>query len=54
MVELKVGRPNIGEQLKQALPLLAVLGLILAGWFGYNAWELWNDERRREIGRAHV
>jgi phosphomannomutase/phosphoglucomutase len=47
MVELKVGRPNIGEQLKQALPLLAVLGLILAGWFGYNAWELWNDERRR-------
>jgi phosphomannomutase/phosphoglucomutase len=48
MVELKVGsRADIVAQLKQALPLLAVLGLILTGWFGYNAWELWGDSRRR-------
>lgn len=48
MVELKVGRAGDAlEQLKRALPLVAALGLLLAGWFGYNAWELWGDSRRR-------
>ncbi|MFZ5655994.1 MAG: phosphomannomutase/phosphoglucomutase [Pseudomonadota bacterium] len=49
MTEHKVGgRANVAAQLKQALPLVAVLGLVLAGWFGFNAWRLWNDSQRRD------
>ncbi len=48
MVELKVGsRADVLAQLRQALPLLAVLGLVLTGWFGFNAWQLYGDSRRR-------
>ncbi|TCZ83336.1 hypothetical protein EYQ95_21670, partial [Lysobacter sp. N42] len=49
MMELKVGsRADVAAQLRQALPLVAVLGLVLAGWFGFNAWRLWNDGQRRD------
>ncbi|GAB2505326.1 phosphomannomutase/phosphoglucomutase [Lysobacter humi (ex Lee et al. 2017)] len=35
------------ERLKPALPLLAGLCLLLAGWFGWNAFEQFRDAQRR-------
>ncbi|GAB1595222.1 phosphomannomutase/phosphoglucomutase [Lysobacter claricitrinus] len=35
------------DRLKPLIPLLAGFALLLAGWFGWNAWAQWRDEARR-------
>ncbi|WP_133501889.1 phosphomannomutase/phosphoglucomutase [Cognatilysobacter terrigena] len=35
------------DRLKPLIPLGAGVALLLAGWFGFNAWAQWRDEARR-------
>ena len=50
------------DRLKPLIPLGAGVALILATWFGWNAFAQWRDEAGRDsvqeardkIGRAHV
>lgn len=40
------------DRLKLLIPLGAALALLLAGWFGFNAWAQWRDEARHEAVEA--
>ncbi|HEY5612060.1 MAG TPA: phosphomannomutase/phosphoglucomutase, partial [Lysobacter sp.] len=49
MVNLKMERPQLSaEQLKPLLTVAIVVGLVLAAWFAWNAWDLQRDNARRE------
>ncbi|WP_133479409.1 phosphomannomutase/phosphoglucomutase [Cognatilysobacter segetis] len=40
------------DRLKPLITLGTALALLLAGWFGFNAWAQWRDEARREAVEA--
>jgi phosphomannomutase/phosphoglucomutase len=40
------------DRLKPVIPLGAALALLLAGWFGFNAWAQWRDEARQGAIKA--
>ncbi|AXK73019.1 phosphomannomutase/phosphoglucomutase [Lysobacter sp. TY2-98] len=40
------------DRLKTLIPLLAGFALLLAGWFGFNAWAQWRDEARHSDVQA--
>ena len=40
------------DRLKLLIPLGAALALLLAGWFGFNAWAQWRDEQRHAAVEA--
>ncbi|TZF89964.1 phosphomannomutase/phosphoglucomutase, partial [Lysobacter lacus] len=40
------------DRLKPLVPLGAALALLLAGWFGFNAWSQWRDEARHDAVQA--
>jgi len=45
--------PNTAlDRLKPLIPLGAALALLLAGWFGFNAFAQWRDEARRDAVTA--
>ncbi|MFD0739876.1 phosphomannomutase/phosphoglucomutase [Lysobacter koreensis] len=48
MVDLKMERPQLSAaQLKPLLPLAIGVAALLAAWFGWNAWEQYQDGARR-------
>ncbi len=48
MVDLKIERPQLSlEQLRPLRPLAIALGLLLAAWFAFSAWQQYRDGTRR-------